>query len=78
MYGQNNQKNYQNSPEIPQRRLAGGLKKPYTCPMQTENNSNHSSLHQPKQQDETKLTGIEDKLVEIIENEIISRNPGVK
>ncbi|CAG9319592.1 unnamed protein product [Blepharisma stoltei] len=70
---------FSNSPEQPepqQRFRSTGLVKPFACPLKTGNNSNNN---QAKPQEESnKLTGIEDKLIEIIESEIISRDPGVK
>lgn len=56
------------------------LTKPYICPVKSSGSSSlNLKADQLIREDEpVKLKGIEDKLVEIIENEIISRNPEVK
>lgn len=56
------------------------LAKPYVCPVKV-NGSSGSYLKSEtltREEEPLKLKGIEDKLVEIIESEIISRNPEVK
>ncbi|OMJ83731.1 hypothetical protein SteCoe_15273 [Stentor coeruleus] len=47
------------------------LKKPFTCPLRGTNPSE-------AQKEDSKITGIEEKLIEMIESEIITRNPCVK
>lgn len=47
------------------------LKKPFTCPLR---GANPSEL----QKEDSKITGIEEKLIEMIESEIITRNPCVR
>ena len=54
--------------ESPKKHLGSGLKKPFNCPMRGSEAA----------KEESKISGIEEKLVEMIESEIITRNPCVK
>jgi fidgetin-like protein 1 len=63
MFNQDNKKKISSPAKI-----KSGLKKPFNCPVRS---------NQP-QQEEKKISGIEDKLIEMIESEIITRNPCVK